>query len=48
MSDTAKPELEDDSAATGGSLPQEPVEDRPDIAPVTPEDYPEADRAKGA
>ncbi len=48
MSDTAKPELEDDDAATGGSLPQESVEDRPYVAPVTPEDYPEADRAKSA
>lgn len=38
----------DDEAATEGSLPQEDVDDRPNIAPVKPEDYPEQDRAKGA
>ena len=34
--------------AIGGSLPQEKVEDRPNITPVSPEDYPEADRADSA
>ena len=29
---------------TGGSLPQEDVEDRENVSTVTPEDYPEADR----
>ncbi|WP_157134490.1 hypothetical protein [Sphingomonas sp. PAMC 26605] len=48
MSATDRTDAPDDEAATGGSLPQEKVDDRPDIAPVEPEDYPEADRAKGA
>lgn len=48
MSDTVKPDPQDDDAATGGSLPQADVEDRPDITPVKPEDYPAQDRAKGA
>lgn len=29
---------------TGGGLPQEDVEDRPNVSVVTPEDYPLADR----
>ncbi|MEG3176410.1 hypothetical protein U1872_09230 [Sphingomonas sp. RB3P16] len=37
----------DDETSTPGGLPQEDVEDRPEITPVTPEDYPEVDRAKG-
>lgn len=37
-----------DDTVTDGGLPQEDVADRPNIAPVTPEDYPEEDRAKGA
>lgn len=37
-----------DDAATAGGLPQEDVDDRPNITPVKPEDYPEQDRAKGA
>lgn len=47
MSDPAKTTAPDDDAPTDGGLPQEKVEDRPNIAPVTPEAYPEADRAKG-
>jgi hypothetical protein len=47
MSDTPKPEARDDDPAASGSLPQEQVEDRPNITPVKPEDYPETDRAKG-
>lgn len=39
---------QDSDEDIGGSLPQEDVEDRPNITPVTPEDYPAADRAKGA
>lgn len=37
----------DDSAKTKipGGQPQEPVEDRPNVGTVTPEDYPEEDRA---
>lgn len=45
---SAEQPVQDDDAVTGGSLPQEKVEDRPNLAPVKPEDYPEADRAKGA
>jgi hypothetical protein len=47
MSDTAKPDAQADDAGTPGGLPQESVDDRPDIAPVKPEDYPAPDRAKG-
>jgi hypothetical protein len=32
---------------TPGGLPQEDVEDRPNVGTVTPEDYPPEDRARG-
>lgn len=32
---------------TPGSLPPEPVEERPGVGIVEPEDYPEGDRATG-
>jgi hypothetical protein len=43
-----KDNADDGDEAIGGSLPQESVEDRPDVSIVRPEDYPEEDRAKGA
>lgn len=33
--------------STRGSLPQEDLDDRPNVGTVTPEDYPEGARAKG-
>ncbi|WP_161989024.1 hypothetical protein [Sphingomonas glacialis] len=47
MTDPRASEDQADDAVTDGGLPQEDVADRPNIAPVRPEDYPEADRAKG-
>lgn len=40
---------QDDPAETRipGGQPQEPVEERPNVGTVTPEDYPEEDRASG-
>ncbi|MES2288452.1 MAG: hypothetical protein V4530_01845 [Pseudomonadota bacterium] len=35
------------SVETPGGLPQEDVDDRPDVSSVTPEDYPLDQRAKG-
>jgi len=41
----ARPNYEDPDPRTRGGKPQEDVEDRPNVGVVTPEDYPEADRA---
>ena len=41
----ARPNDEDPDPRTRGGQPQEGVEDRPSVSTVTPEDYPEADRA---
>jgi len=43
----ALPDGNDPDPRTGGSLPQEDVEDRPAVSTVKPEDYPEDQRAKG-
>lgn len=40
-----QPNENDPDPRTGGSRPQEKVEDRPHISRVTPEDYPEDQRA---
>ncbi len=37
----------DNGVETPGGLPQEDVDDRPDVSSVTPEDYPLDQRAKG-
>ena len=37
----------DERSAIPGGQPQEPVEDRPNVGSVTPEDYPDKDRAAG-
>jgi len=42
----ARPDAGGSPAATEGSRPQEKVEDRPNVSEVTPEDYPEDQRAK--
>ncbi|WP_082545873.1 hypothetical protein [Sphingomonas sp. Root50] len=42
----ARPNAQDPDPRTRGGQPQEDVEDRPAVSTVTPEDYPEADRAK--
>ena len=42
----ARPDAGGSPAATEGSRPQEKVEDRPNVSQVTPEDYPEDQRAK--
>ena len=41
-----RPEQEDVEATGGGQRP-EPVEDRPSVGTVRPEDYPQEQRAKG-
>ena len=41
----ARPDADEQDTRTGGSLPQEDVENRENVSTVTPEDYPEADRA---
>jgi len=41
----ARPGDEKADNRTKGSLPQEKVEDRPNVSTVSPEDYPEEDRA---
>jgi len=43
----ARPNQNDPDPRTGGSLPQEDVADRPSVGTVTPEDYPEDQRASG-
>lgn len=40
----ARPDNSDVDPRTGGSLPQEKVEDRENVSIVTPEDYPAVDR----
>lgn len=40
----ARPYNTDIDPRTGGSLPQEKVEDRKNVSSVTPEDYPAEDR----
>jgi len=40
----ARPDKPGPDPRTGGSLPQEDVEDRPNVSTVEPEDYPAADR----
>ena len=40
-----QPNVDDLDPRTRGGNPQEDVEDRPSVGTVTPEDYPEADRA---
>jgi len=40
-----RPEHQDPDPGTRGGQPQEDVEDRPGVGTVTPEDYPEQDRA---
>jgi hypothetical protein len=40
-----RPNFEDPDPRTRGGQPPEDVEDRPTVSTVTPEDYPEADRA---
>ena len=40
----ARPDKPGPDPRTGGSLPQENVEDRPNVSTVKPEDYPAADR----
>jgi hypothetical protein len=40
----ARPDKPGSDPRTGGSLPQEDVEDRPNVSTVKPEDYPAADR----
>jgi hypothetical protein len=37
----------DEDIKTSGGLPQEDVDDRPDVSSVIPEDYPLDQRAKG-
>ena len=37
----------DSGTETTRTQPQEPVEDRPNVGTVTPEDYPDRDRAAG-
>lgn len=41
----ARPDSADGAAPTPGSLSPEPVEDRPTVGTVKPEDYPAKDRA---
>ena len=41
----ARPNANDPDPRTRGGQEQEDVEDRPNVSTVTPEDYPEADRA---
>lgn len=41
----ARPSDEDPDPRTRGGQPQEDVEDRPSVSTVTPEDYPDVDRA---
>jgi len=43
----ARPNKDDPDPRTAGGQPQEDVEDRPSVSTVTPEDYPEDQRAKG-
>jgi hypothetical protein len=43
----SRPNENDPDPRTGGSLPQEDVEDRPGVSKVSPEDYPADQRAKG-
>lgn len=42
----ARPEHQDEAPTAGGQSP-EPVEKRPSVGSVRPEDYPAEDRAKG-
>ena len=41
----ARPDNTKNDPRKGGSLPQEDVEERPNVSTVTPEDYPAEDRA---
>jgi len=41
------PDDDDPDPRTKGGQPQEKVEDRPSVSTVTPEDYPEGQRAGG-
>jgi hypothetical protein len=41
----ARPDRRPNDPQTGGSRPQEEVEDRENVSTVTPESYPAADRA---
>jgi hypothetical protein len=43
----ARPNENDPAPRTTGGKAQEDVEDRPSVSTVTPEDYPEDQRAKG-
>ena len=40
----ARPDAGENDMRTGGSNPQEDVEDRDNVSTVKPEEYPEADR----
>ncbi|WP_206240102.1 hypothetical protein [Novosphingobium terrae] len=40
------PDADDRDTRTGGAQPAEPVEDRPNVGQVKPEDYPLEDRAR--
>jgi hypothetical protein len=42
----ARPDKTPNDPRTGGSRPQEKVEDRENVSTVTPESYPAADRAR--
>lgn len=42
-----QPDHEAPDPRTGGGQPQQKVEDRPAVSTVTPEDYPEGERAGG-
>lgn len=43
----ARPNGNDPDPRTRGGQPQEDVEDRPSVSTVTPEDYPQDQRAEG-
>ncbi len=43
----AQPNINDPDPRTRGGQPQEEVKDRPNVSTVTPDDYPEDQRAKG-
>jgi hypothetical protein len=45
LGDTIPSERAPDDETSGGQKPEK-VEDRPNVGTVTPEEYPEADRAK--
>jgi len=42
-----RPDHDKPDPRTGGSTPQEDVEDRPNVSTVKPEDYPQGQRAGG-